>query len=424
MTANSRGITRLTETFTASAERVFDAWLSPEKMARWFLPDTGGQVARVEIDARVGGSIRVVTHRAGRAVEHTGEYLEIQRPHRLSFTIGSSASARAVRVTVLIEPRGAGCSLTLISAIEPAPLRALASLGALETYRAETVARPRWPMRLECKAALSLGLHLAMLPLLPIVLRGPVLPSGAGPLPTPAMLAVSISTAEGVKLPQPSFALAVVVPGAAPAMAPPPPSAPAPPVTVRQSPAVARRAPHATTSRNTPPFLRPRTTPQANRTATSQGASASWLALQAFNASGAPAHSASGPDHAAGAQVEPPLAGTTCTGTISFSSDGGFFRAQGATYLTFYGGQKVLAEARFFRDRDGSPWIRFTLSAGAPWNFPVTIAGSEIRWTDVNGSGYALRPVGNNHLTGLVGFYGDSAAKIDFTCTPSDAHST
>ena len=74
MTANSRGITRLTETFTASAERVFDAWLSPEKMARWFLPDTGGHVARVEIDARVGGSIRVVTHRAGRAVEHTGEY--------------------------------------------------------------------------------------------------------------------------------------------------------------------------------------------------------------------------------------------------------------------------------------------------------------------------------------------------------------
>ena len=302
MTANSRGIIRLTETFTASAERVFDAWLSPEKVAQWFLPDPEDQVTRVEIDARVGGSIRVVACRAGRAVEHTGEYLEIQRPHRLSFTIRRSASAKAVRVTVRIEPQGAGCLLTLISAIEPPPLRALASIGALETYRAEKVVRPRWLMRLECKAALSLGLHLVMLPLLPIVLREPELPSGAGSLPTLAMMTVDISTAEGVKLPQPSYALAVVAPGEAPAMAPPPPSAPpapseataavpepvvpprvpapqteapptpapppapavqagrlpppsapAPPVTVQQSPAVARPTTHATTSRNTPP---------------------------------------------------------------------------------------------------------------------------------------------------------------------------
>jgi hypothetical protein len=204
----------------------------------------------------------------------------------------------------------------------------------------------------------------------------------------------------------------------------PPPSAPTPRITVQQSPAVARPTPQATTSRNTPPLLRPRTTRQANRTATNQAASADLPAPQAFNALGAPPHSTSGPDLTASAQVERPLAGTTCTGTISFSPDGGFFRAQGATYLSFYGGQKVPAEARFFLDRDGRPWIRFTLSAGAPWNLPVTIAGSEIRWTDVNGSGYVLRPVGNKGLTGLVGFYGDSTAKIDFTCAASDAHPT
>jgi DNA-binding transcriptional ArsR family regulator len=56
MTAESRGVIRLTHAFTVSAERVFDAWLRPEMVARWLLPYTVERVTRVEIDARVGGS--------------------------------------------------------------------------------------------------------------------------------------------------------------------------------------------------------------------------------------------------------------------------------------------------------------------------------------------------------------------------------
>ena len=96
----------------------------------------------------------------------------------------------------------------------------------------------------------------------------------------------------------------------------------------------------------------------------------------------------------------------------------------GATGKTFFRGETVLAEAAFFRDQQMQPWIRFTLSSGAPWDLPVTISGSEIRWTDVNGSRYALRVVGHGHLTGLAGFSGDSAAKIDLTCAGSDARHT
>src|SRR5271170_243814 len=104
MTAEARGIIRVTYAFTASAERVFDAWLSAEKVARWLFADKTEGVAQAEIDARVGGTIRFVRFGAGQAVEHAGEYLEIERPHRLSFTIRSSKSEDTDRITVQIEP--------------------------------------------------------------------------------------------------------------------------------------------------------------------------------------------------------------------------------------------------------------------------------------------------------------------------------
>jgi uncharacterized protein YndB with AHSA1/START domain len=439
MTSDSRGAIRLTHAFTASAERVFDVWLSPDKAARWLVAGAVEQVSRVEIDARVGGSIRFVARRAGRSVEYSGEYLEIRRPHRLCFTIRDSASANTVRVTVRIEPRNAGCFMSLMSEIEPTPLRApaslqaLASSGALETYQAEKVVRPRWPT-LQAKAALSLGLHLAMLPLLPIVLREPELPLGAGSRPTLAMMTVDIGVAEGAKLP------AVVAPGKPPAISPP-----VPPIPAQQPPVAARPAPHATTSRNMLGLPASRITRAPSPAAENQAASADSRGAQAAGAPGAFAHSTNGQNpttstggaagedsevgrhlrRMAGAEAAPPLVGTICSGTISFAPGGGVVPARGGTGgRTFYGGQKVPVEADFFRDRDGMPWVRFTLWPEASWNLPVSIAGNEVRWTDVDGSGYTLRPAANGHLTGLAGFLNDSAAKIDFTCAGSDAHPT
>ncbi len=98
-------------TIPASAERVFDAWTDPEQLARWMSP-VGHAVA--EVDARVGGSIRVTMSGDGRTIEHTGEYLAIERPRRLVFSWRSPYTGGGTsRVTVELIDGAGGTALTL-----------------------------------------------------------------------------------------------------------------------------------------------------------------------------------------------------------------------------------------------------------------------------------------------------------------------
>lgn len=114
MSTKSDVTVRVTRRFSASPERVFDAWLDPKTAGRWLFATPSGQMVRVEIDARVGGSFVFVDRRDGEEVEHTGEYLEIVRPRRLVFTFSvPKFSAEITRVTIDIVPSGEGCKLTL-----------------------------------------------------------------------------------------------------------------------------------------------------------------------------------------------------------------------------------------------------------------------------------------------------------------------
>ena len=111
---------RVTRQFSASPQRVFDAWLDSKTAAHWLFATPTGQITCVEIDPRAGGWFYVVERRNGKNIDHMGEYLEMVRPRRLVFILyAEKYSLDFERVTVLFSPHGAGCELSLTHETTP-----------------------------------------------------------------------------------------------------------------------------------------------------------------------------------------------------------------------------------------------------------------------------------------------------------------
>jgi uncharacterized protein YndB with AHSA1/START domain len=108
--------------FHASAERVFDAWLSREMLGRWmFGPDVRDEeIVHLSLTPRVGGSFSFLVDRAGEQIEHLGKYLELRRPERLVFTWMVADESVGSRVVVEIAAGQTGCELTLTHELHPA----------------------------------------------------------------------------------------------------------------------------------------------------------------------------------------------------------------------------------------------------------------------------------------------------------------
>jgi len=107
-------VVRVAHRFTASAERVYDAFLDPGRAGRFLFATGTGQVVRCDIDARVGGTFTIVDRRAGEDVVHTGTYLALERPRLIVFTFGvEKFSSESSTVTIEIVPSRRGCELTL-----------------------------------------------------------------------------------------------------------------------------------------------------------------------------------------------------------------------------------------------------------------------------------------------------------------------
>ena len=79
----------ITRTFDAPCEAVYDAWITPEHFSRWFGTEAVAvPLDTLDMDVRVGGRWRAVMHLPdGALIDWTGEYLELDRPNRLAFTI-------------------------------------------------------------------------------------------------------------------------------------------------------------------------------------------------------------------------------------------------------------------------------------------------------------------------------------------------
>ena len=105
----------------ATADEVYDAWLSPQKVRRWMshaLVTFGlsGEIVRIEIDPRPGGAFLFSDMRDGEEMRHWGTYLTLERPSVIRctwFTRELSEKEGSSVVKIEITPQATGCSARL-----------------------------------------------------------------------------------------------------------------------------------------------------------------------------------------------------------------------------------------------------------------------------------------------------------------------
>jgi uncharacterized protein YndB with AHSA1/START domain len=102
----------LTRVFDAPRERVWREWTEPEAFADWF----GGPTAEVPLDSvsmevRAGGrwQLTMYAEPGRREIRWKGEYLEVDEPDRLVFTVSDQpGDERYELVTVVLTDLGDG----------------------------------------------------------------------------------------------------------------------------------------------------------------------------------------------------------------------------------------------------------------------------------------------------------------------------
>jgi uncharacterized protein YndB with AHSA1/START domain len=111
---------KVTHRFAASPERVYDAWLEPAKLRAWMsaaLKEMGlsGDMKRVEVDARIGGTFFFSDMRDAGEARHWGTYRVLDRPRQIAFTwiVDASQEADPSVVTITIAPDGDGSFVTI-----------------------------------------------------------------------------------------------------------------------------------------------------------------------------------------------------------------------------------------------------------------------------------------------------------------------
>jgi glutathione S-transferase len=85
MTTTTATSLRLTRLIQADPATVFEAWTDPKQLNLWSAPEP--MDVEAEVDLRVGGRYRILMKGSdGGVFTAVGEYREIEKPNRLSYT--------------------------------------------------------------------------------------------------------------------------------------------------------------------------------------------------------------------------------------------------------------------------------------------------------------------------------------------------
>lgn len=116
---------RLRHWFSATPDRVFQAWTRPETLKQWWCPE-GWQAGDIDLELRVGGPFRIeMRHiQSDRPATVSGHFLEILQGKRLVFTWrwdGAFPGMPPSEVTIEFHLHDGGTELRLWQAVPDLP---------------------------------------------------------------------------------------------------------------------------------------------------------------------------------------------------------------------------------------------------------------------------------------------------------------
>ena len=105
------------QTFAVPPQRVYDAVLDPDMIARFMFGPLlrEEEILHIRNEPMVGGAFSYKVRRGADEIDHIGKYLELDPPRRIVFTwaIAGASDNDPSTVTIDITPTSEGCSLRL-----------------------------------------------------------------------------------------------------------------------------------------------------------------------------------------------------------------------------------------------------------------------------------------------------------------------
>jgi uncharacterized protein YndB with AHSA1/START domain len=98
----------------APAEKVYNAWLNPEMLAKFMIPGEGMTVPKAEATPEVGGRFDIVMAAGDQELPHGGEYKQLSPFSLIVFTWESPFSVEGSTVTLKFTPTETGTHIELI----------------------------------------------------------------------------------------------------------------------------------------------------------------------------------------------------------------------------------------------------------------------------------------------------------------------